>query len=250
MEFGKCRLCLEDKPLCESHLVPEALYRFCRRGGHTPIAMTEEEVGPSDKEITAPVLCGGCEDHLNKHGENWLIPKLAKDQRFPFYDLVTKQTGVPIGNEIRYSCRGDQIGVRKLTNFAIGVFWKASAHWWHMPGPYPLIELGKYREEFRLFLRREAEFPKHAALMVLIMPPHKSTEGFNLPDLRRRKPFHQYVFVVPGIIFMLCVGRGLDAERKAECFFSDPAHPILLGDFQEAVLRMALHDSRDAKWLI
>jgi len=119
-----------------------------------------------------------------------------------------------------------------------------------MSGPHPLIELGKYREEFRLFLKERGKFPEHAALMVLIMPPDKSTEGFNLPDPRKTKPFHQYVFTVPGIIFLLCVGRGIGAERKAECFFSDPAHPILLGDFRDHVLRMALYDSRDANWLI
>jgi hypothetical protein len=126
---GVCKFCLEEKMLCDSHLAPAGLYKYCKAKEIGPVLMTREEVSVANEEVTEYLLCEECENLLNREGENWLLPKLATiDQKFPFYDLLV--TGTPDTMEdgiAAYTCpRNEKIGFRKLTNFVIGVFWKAS----------------------------------------------------------------------------------------------------------------------------
>jgi hypothetical protein len=96
-------------------------------------------------------LCQECEGRLNRDGENWLLPKLATiDQKFPFYDIHMEVPADTADDGVAaFACsRNPKIGFRKVTNFAIGVFWKASVHSWRNNKRDPMIQLGKYREEF------------------------------------------------------------------------------------------------------
>jgi hypothetical protein len=122
---GICKLCLKQKMLCDSHLAPAGLYKYCKAAKLRPVRMIREEVSVTNEEVSAYLLCAECENELNREGENWLLPKLATiDQKFPFYDLLVTGTPDTIGGGIAaYACsRNEQIGFRKLTNFAIGVF--------------------------------------------------------------------------------------------------------------------------------
>src|SRR5579863_4792375 len=133
MKTGKCKLCLFDKPLCMSHLVPSRLYRYCESRGLPPLRFTAKEVGPVTEELKARLLCSECENLLNRDGENWLVPKLATlEGSFPFYDLLVKgQPDVLQRDFIAYACvRNRHIAFRKLANFVAGVFWKSSVHSW------------------------------------------------------------------------------------------------------------------------
>jgi len=50
-----------------------------------------KEIGHSDEELAAYLLCSKCENLLNRDGETWLVPKLATaEQSFPFYDLLVQ----------------------------------------------------------------------------------------------------------------------------------------------------------------
>ena len=133
-------------------LARAGLYRYCKAAELEPVRMTAEEIAVADDELTTYLLCEGCEPRLNRDGENWLLPKLATiEKKFPFYDIVTavapdtSEDGVAAN-----ACaRNPEIGFRKLTNFAVGVFWKASVHSWKKGKSAPMIQLGKYGEEFR-----------------------------------------------------------------------------------------------------
>ena len=119
------------------------------------------------------------------------MPKLATiDQKFTFYDLlVTVPPDTAEDGSAAYACtRNDKIGFRKLTNFAIGVFWKASVHSWEEGKTAPLIELAKYRDSLRSFLIRKGPFPQRAYLTIGVMPPEKAVIGFNMPWLRGDTP--------------------------------------------------------------
>ena len=117
--------------LCDSHLAPAGLYRYCKAAELGPVRITPREIAVANVEVTAPLLCQQCENRLNHEGENWLLPKLATiDRKFPFYDLlvtVPPDTAEDGSAAYAYS-RNEKIGYRKLTNFALGVFWKASVH--------------------------------------------------------------------------------------------------------------------------
>jgi|SRR5882724_4235406 len=246
---GVCKLCQEKKMLCRSHLVPARLYKYCRAGELAPIRFTAKEIGHSDEELAAYLLCSKCENLLNRDGETWLVPKLATaEQSFPFYDLLVQgQPDVVEPDFIAYACsRNKHIGFRKLTNFAVGVFWKASVHPWRGGRTTPQIELGDYREQFRQFLTHKSKFPDHACLSVLIASPGKAVIGFNLPELRRKQPYHQYLFHIPGMVFILAVGKRINAAQKEMCFYSSPLHPIIVGDLSRGILMTLARASRNA----
>jgi hypothetical protein len=237
---GKCKLCLEEEPLCESHLVPGAIYKYCWEGDLPPLRFTADEIGHSDEELTAHLLCRKCENLLNRDGENWLAPKLATVKgSFPLYDLLVKEKPDIVHSlYLGYACaRNKDIAFRKITNFAAGVFWKASVHPWHKDRTGPRIELGGYREEFRLFLVHKGKFPQHATLSVTIAPPSKALISFNSPDERSKTPFHQYVFNIPGISFDLAVGKRIPDELRRMCFATSPMHYALVADLSPQIRR-------------
>lgn len=241
MERGICKLCLDEKPLCDSHLAPAGLYKYCKAVGLGPVRMTANEIAVANEEITTYLLCEECEQRLNRDGENWLLPKLATmEHKFPFYDIVTDvapdtwEEGVAA-----YACaRNPKVGFRKLTNFAIGVFWKASVHSWRENKSGPMIQLGKYGEEFRRFLVGKGKFPRQAALFVGMSPPEKAVVGFMMPHFRGVGTFHQFIFYVPGIFFVLNVGKQITDFDRQLCFYSDPLHPIILADLSKDIYAM------------
>ncbi len=237
---GECKLCLQERMLCDSHLAPAGLYRFCKAKELGPVRMTAAEISEANEEVTAYLLCEQCEALLNRDGENWLLPKLATiDKTFPFYDILTE---VPPdtsedGTEAYTCSRNPKVGFRKLTNFVVGVFWKSSVHSWGQSKLGPLIELGKYRELFRQFLLHKGGFPERAALVIGVTPPDKAVIGFNIPMLRGRQPYHSYLFYIPGMIFALQIGNRVTAYEKESCFFSNPLHPIVVSDLSDYIYR-------------
>jgi hypothetical protein len=238
---GICKLCLVEKDLCDSHLAPAGLYKYCAVAQLGPVKFTPKEIAVSTKEVTAYLLCEECEGLLNDEGERWLLPKLAHiDQTFPFYDILA--SGMPDtmegGVAAFAASRNPEIAFRKLTNFAIGVFWKASVHPWRENTLVPLLELGKYREPFRLFLHERKPFPEKAILTLGVLPPDKAIIGFCMPSLRGSQPYHQYLFYIPGLMFILSVGHAITTEDKGICFFSNPLHPIILADISQDIIAM------------
>jgi hypothetical protein len=161
VKLGVCKLCQKEKMLCDSHLAPAGLYRYCNVGEMGPVRFTNKEVTTGNRETTGYVLCQKCEALLNREGENWLLPKLATiDKTFPFYEIVV--SGQPDTSEDGMSAyaaaKNPKIGFRKLTNFAIGVFWKASVHSWGLTKQASMIDLGAYQEPLRAFLVERKPF--------------------------------------------------------------------------------------------
>ena len=98
-----------------------------------------------------------------------------------------------------------------------------------------MIQLGKYGEEFRRFLVGKGRFPKHATLVVGVSPPENAVIGFMMPHFRGVSMCHQFVFYVPGIIFVLQVGKQISDYEPQLCFYSDPLHPIIVADLAKDI---------------
>src|ERR1041385_5458943 len=141
MQQGKCKLCLEDKVLQESHLLPAAVYRMCRpeSGEITdPVGIRNDpkikrfRVFQSSRQITGHVLCSDCEQILNVNGEDWVLPQLSTLQGFPLHaQLTTVQPDIVDGDVAAYaSAKVPDIRTDFLTHFAMGIFWKAGVHNW------------------------------------------------------------------------------------------------------------------------
>ena len=129
MPIGICPGCRLEKTLLRSHLIPQAIYAYFRGSdGSSPVRVGDDAVMHTDRQIQDDLLCEGCEEMLNKRGENWVNPKLATiEKTFPLYDLVMRSYPAYEGQHggIYYTFTNPDLDVEKLTHFALGIFWKA-----------------------------------------------------------------------------------------------------------------------------
>jgi hypothetical protein len=204
-----------------------------------------DAVFPTDRQTQAPLLCEGCEDILNKGGETWIADKLATWERtFPLCDLLGKQPPdfSEDGTVLYSAANNPEIKVDKLTHFALGMFWKASVHSWSGAGTDPRVDLGPYSEKIRTWLRGETEFPQHIFLVVVISPPLFAQIALIDPYEAERQECRSFFFNVPGILFMLNVGKTVDKSMQFLCIHNNPSHPIticeeLTGSFQQLMVK-------------
>src|SRR6267154_38265 len=129
MPVQKCPLCLETKKVVSSHLIPAKVYEYFHAPGTHPISISSKVVMATDRQLQAYLLCQECEDRLNKGGEMWLLPLLARyEGSFPFHDLLAKVAPDAVADEgIGYwAAKNPKIQVDKMVHFAMGMFFKAA----------------------------------------------------------------------------------------------------------------------------
>jgi hypothetical protein len=214
--------------------MPAALYDYCRSGDFSPVRVGNGVVLPTDRQTQDYLLCHECEDRFNKGGETWLTPKLATmDRTFPFYDLLTRLPAAfeEDGLAFYFAANNPDIKVEKLTQFAMGLFWKASVHSWAGQNKTePRIELGPYSETTRKWLLGEANFPLHVYLSMAVSRPARAQITFSEPREGVGHPDRCYFTYVPGILFMISVGKQAPPETLATCLHTNPEHPIIISD--------------------
>jgi len=254
MKIDICKLCVTKKQLVDSHLMPRGLYDLCKTSGHDPIFVSNKVIMQSGRQLKHPLLCEECDGALSRDGEGWVLPLLAKaDGTFPLFDLLrTISPDVTDGDVSGYAAsRVPEVDSPKLAHFAAGIFWKASVHSWRGGEATPLIELGKYGELLRVFLRGEAQFPEKMALVVGVVPPPVKTINFCYPYRGSASGHHNYLFHIPGIEFALLVGNTVPAEQRASCFAAHPLHPIIvstgISDAIKSVVQGATKEAHRAK---
>jgi hypothetical protein len=233
MPIQKCPLCLEVKPIVDSHLVPSALYAYCDTPEMSPVRIGGGVVFPTDRQIHDYLLCEECEGLLNRGGEAWMNPKFCTMQRtFPFYELLV--SGPIAENEsdggLYFAESNPRLDTEKLTHFAMGIFWKASVHSWKRGEINPVIELGPYSEHIRTWLRGETDFPKNVCLSVMVSPPHRAQITLNGPMERERTECRNFIMHFLGILFTMGVGSQIDPEFRLACFSDNPKRPIIVSE--------------------
>jgi hypothetical protein len=117
-----------------------------------------------------------------------------------------------------------------LVHFALGIFWKAGVHDWQTGHGTLRLELGSYQDDMRSFLLGGL-FPQHASLMINVVPPSLPTISAYMPYTIKAAGFTFHSFYVPGVEFMLTVGKRTPDFLKAMCVVSNPARPIVVGAF-------------------
>lgn len=253
MPLGTCKMCLRKRNLVSSHLVPAAIYDYCREGKHRPIRVGDGFVVPTDRQTQDYLLCTECEDVLNKRGERWVSDKLATwERRFPLYDALTKLPALfnEHGMAMYLAEQNPKIEVDKLIHFAMGLFWKASVHPWKAGTTNPRIDLGPYSEEIRKWLRNESKFPGFIYLVVVEEKPQKAQITINEPYEAVRQGWRTFLLHVPGVLCMLAVGKVVD-ESIRTLAITNTGNPVnvseeLTGRF-ETLMVQSLRGSHETR---
>ncbi len=245
---GICKLCLLEKTLCESHLMPKGLYRFCRTADCDPVLITHKIMRPTSRQTKHYLLCEGCERLLNRNGEDWVLPTLATiEGSFLFYSLLQKQRPLfDEPNAIAYAVSNNpEINREALIHFALGIFWKASVHSWKRGSTAPRIDLGLQSEDLRNFLRGEGGFPQNMALLLEVSPPPVGAILFTHPVVSGTNP-EMLFFYVPGMLFILW--RGCHAEgQRACCLISNQQGPVVVVDTTPRVMKLLREVAKTAR---
>jgi hypothetical protein len=249
----RCPLCLNIKPVVKSHLIPQALYDYCRPPGGNPIAIRSDLVIESSRQVQDYLLCLDCEECLNEGGETWITPLLARREGpFPFYELLTKVAPDVVDGDLKgyATANNPDIYPDKLTHFAMGIFWKAAIHSWRGDTSEPSIDLGPYAEPIRKYLKGESGFPDRMALVIGVLPAPVKEISFHNPYRATSADYHLFLFYTLGIEYSLAVGKGVSAQLRESSFACHPARPILLFDFSHdirAIVGQAMTTAHKAK---
>jgi hypothetical protein len=231
-------MCREEKKLCESHLMPRALYPLCGTDEYDPVRLTKELMLPTSRQTMVHLLCFDCEQNLNRNGESWLLPLLPTlGGPFPLLDRLMKQSPVYSNATLAVyaSAKNPEIDVPKLIHFAIGIFWKASVHSWLGGRDEPRIDLGDDGEALRLYLRGRADLPKNIALCISVDSAPTRLPGMLDPYQCSNPDFKNFCFSVPGMFFRLFIGAGVQEALSANCLNANPRAPIIVEEVSKIV---------------
>lgn len=182
--------------------------------GDNPILIMKGASILTSAQARAHMLCAECENRLNKGGEEWVIENCWHDEgAFPLRTALT--AAAPFVDEPgfrAYEARNvDGVAVDKLVYFAASMFWRSALDGWRIGRERPTrLMLGPYEEEFRRFLLGEASFPENVLLVITLSEKQDNLNNRNMAlpfGGERSKDGRHYQCVVPGITFLLLVGR-------------------------------------------
>jgi hypothetical protein len=226
-------MCLDQKTLVSSHLMPASLYEYCRKGEHSPIKVGGGFVLPTDRQTQDFLLCETCEDILNRGGESWIADKLATWERsFLLYDLLIKRSADfdEDGLAVYFTVNNPEVKAEKLIHFALGMFWKASVHSWSGTSKASRIDLGPYSDKIRSWLRGESGFPEHVFLTAVVSRPSRAQITLNDPYEGVRQSWRTFFVHAPGLLFMLNIGKTVEESMRWLCIQNNAGNPICISD--------------------
>lgn len=230
----ECALCHKAGPVLRSHLIPKALYRMCRseRANPNPLAMGHERPQQTSRQAVVDLFCAECEQVLSANGERYVVGGCFRpDGSFPIRSTLLSATPAEVdGRDALYlGSKIPGLSLGPLVFFAISVLWRASVHAWAVPASSPLQNpLGRYEEEFRLFLLGHAKLPPYARLMLWVSSEADPPRMISFPEQRNHGGYHTHFFYIPGLHFILIVGRAFP-QRLERAFRNDAREvPILV----------------------
>ena len=143
--------------------MPAALGDFCRPpGGHAiawyRVRSSSRATGWST--ITSSVRIA--KTSSIKGAKQWYSYRFSRGltQDFRFYDMLVKQpASQELGEtKVPFAARNPEIETEKLIHFAIGIFFKGTAHSWKGNSTEPWIDFGPSTEPLRKFVLGETLF--------------------------------------------------------------------------------------------
>jgi hypothetical protein len=210
-----CSLCLQAKPLLESHFIPAAIYKNLIDPTGTiknMIATNFSVASEESKQIKQPLLCQECEIRFQQGGENWVLGRrFMPNGTFVLRDLLLQTTPVATRDGASFYTLATipTIEHEKLLYFAASIYWRAAVTDWDTGlGHYPKLALEPtMSESLRKYLMGTDAFPVSAALTVLISAASAPRDVTSLPQFARDVTQYQQVdWIMPGIGFALLLG--------------------------------------------
>jgi hypothetical protein len=232
---GICALCRHTGDLCDSHLIPKALYRLLlakdRASNPNPVFVAPGVRLQTSFQATRHLLCHHCEQRLHRGGEDWVLRHCYRGcGRFRLRELL--RASKPLHAENNFTIyRGSTIpglSIGALTFFCVSVFWRASVCDWKSSGrKYQSISLGRtYQEEIRRYLLGTGDLPTCSSILVIASALSTPPLVFSFPQTMRVNSRYCHTLHIPGLMFQLSLGRQSEPGETESCIVRSPFHPI------------------------
>ncbi len=135
MPVNTCRLCLEERELRQSHIIPNAYFRSMKRGSNgLVVRIVDDGITPiehTNDSWSEPMLCASCERHFGRWETTWI--KRLRDTARKFEYL---ETTLPV----------EKFDYKTLRLFLLSILWRASVS---LQMPFDQVDLGKHAEPLR-----------------------------------------------------------------------------------------------------
>jgi hypothetical protein len=247
-KIGVCALCQQYRELRNSHFLPKALYRLVRDHAHKnphPFLLSANRREQTSKQATHHLLCDECEKRFDRNGEDWVLKHCYRGRGvFRLRKLLEQSAQIESGSEaLVYSASAvPGIDTGQLVYFCTSVFWRASLRAWTLSDQkYEALSLGNaYQEEMRKYLLSEASFPRNAVVTIILSHLKTPVLAYNFPDSLRLESCHCHRLHIPGVTFMLMLGKQAPQDFGQICVFRSPVRPIYVSKHGDALVQTAL----------
>ncbi len=227
---GACRLCLERRPLQESHFLPAAVYRLLNPGDNRHVVIDQEKHYTTSKQTKEHLLCEECEQRFNSLGEKWVMAHGSRGKGgFRLQDVLRKSLPLKdISSGLVFDgATLPNVDMDRLCYFGTSVFWRAAAHKWR---GQERIDLGPiYTEQFRRFLLGQDSFPANAVIVIHVSNADDPLAVAFFPTGEKvAGSFYWYSFCIPGLMYWLFVGGRIPDSFRSVCAVRSKGRKLFL----------------------
>ena len=224
----KCKLCLQDRKLVKSHIIPEFFYKpaYDERRISVLSTSTKEKNRYVQKGVWERLLCEVCEQFLNQ-----------------WEKYICKVFYGGAGIETSY-CKDKitllNIDYVKFKLFQLSALWRSSVATHRF---FSRVNLGPHEERIRRMILNEdpGEYYEYGCVMIMLIDESKPMDSLILqPDLVKYEGYRIYRFIFGSIIWLFFVSSHTQNFAHKELFLNKSGKIIIfkkeMGDlpfFQE-----------------
>jgi hypothetical protein len=233
--IGICKLCLEEKPLQESHYIPAALYpKNATLEYLTPVAS-----GIVEEHVTFPLLCWDCEQRFSRNGESDVLRYIAAKSKknFPLQERMESAVALEKYSDIElYSGLDLGLDMDKFAYFMLSVVWRGAVHSWKkFDGTYTTpLPLGAFTEPVRQYLLGRSLL-LDTAVIVIVCDDFTSRRHWFPPAANTEANCLNFRFPALGVFFRVVMGPRLPKCFRDYCCTS-PRKCIFYGNAEKRTL--------------
>ncbi|MBR4221892.1 MAG: hypothetical protein IKR81_12085 [Victivallales bacterium] len=228
MEHGICKLCQHEADLCNSHLLPKAVFQKIRSGDATNhisvISDNTSRFPRGNGSVFRPMLCHDCEEKFSRYEKNVISYCLGNENHRALAKLLAPLEGIYVEKGIDgifyppCEYQGIWCG-RDFYYFALSILWRNSTMRWGEKNVdlyyHALGEL--YENKIREFLFEDNKPSVENVFLIcafnngVLNAPVAYFPSFQRVD----GTYRNHEFAIPGIRFMVIIGKELHPILKA-----------------------------------
>lgn len=188
-----CKLCGENRPLMNSHIIPRGLYARVQKQSADRVnelvhSDTENNsLYLSSKQLKQRLLCEECEARLQSF----------EDFYFRLVDKEPDRLARSVSEESDYlsnnlSSHFSEVELRNIAGFILSIFWRCNLSRHRELKDYHGALGREFSEELRLFLLGVGSFPQRTLVRIMLYSENDVPEWFSYPSRERQKHSEGY----------------------------------------------------------